>query len=72
VEFEEKTYRVRFRSIDRRNLVRYVYSVEKQKPFLVLKEFDMERAEQVPAYDDAWRADLVFASRRPTMKAKSN
>lgn len=66
-EFEEKKYIIHFKkgAMDRQNLARYIYIIQREKNVLKLKDLRMSRAENSKSSDDRWEAELVFAQRRP-------
>lgn len=62
---EEKRYVVRFdKGITRYHLARYIYKIQEVKPFLKVKELDLQKLEAAPADEDAWKAEVQFALRR--------
>ena len=66
--YEEKRYTIQFKSISRKNLARYIYKICQSKKFLKLKQINLRKADNIKAYEDKWKAELVFAQRRPPRK----
>lgn len=58
----EENISIQFKQVTRADLVKYVFFVEKSKPFIKLKEVEFKAP---PKQDtDVWDAKLVFAYRR--------
>jgi hypothetical protein len=65
---EEKHYLVRFeKGVSRAELARYIFKIQEAKPFLKVKSLDLQRVENIPAYQEngGWKAQIQFAFRRP-------
>lgn len=61
-ESEEKEYVVSFpKRISRYDLIRYIYTIQKEQPFLNVKRCNVENKS---GNDNEWRAEIVFVLRR--------
>lgn len=65
VEFEERKYTIEFKKgpITRYHLARYIYTIQKEKDFLKVKEMTLWKAGE--PHEDRWTAEIVFAQRKP-------
>lgn len=71
--FEEKNYTISFETGSTRSqLARYIYTIQKEKPFLKVKELKIWKTESTASPEDKWNAEIVFAMRRPLQRKTSN
>ena len=61
---EEKHYIIRFEKINRKDLTRYIYKIQEAKPFLKVKNMEVNKPEGT-THEDFWKAEITFAFRRP-------
>ncbi|MEK7483208.1 MAG: hypothetical protein AABZ60_02625 [Planctomycetota bacterium] len=61
----EENISIQFKQVNRADLVKYVFSVEKAKAFIKLKEVEMKAPPKQE--EDVWDAKLIFAYRRMKM-----
>lgn len=67
IDIAEKTYTIRFekQGIERRQLARYIFTIQKEKPFLKVKRLEIERDQKAEPYQDKWKATIEFVMRKP-------
>ncbi len=63
VQYAEMRYIIRFDNIDRESLTRYIHTILQIKPFLKLKQMELQKIESSKPYEESWKSELVFAYR---------